>query len=125
MIRQTSIHAYNAIKENGMLSRRRWQVYDSLFRHGPLTGSELMLKIRNDHNVPIATNTNVTTRLGELRSMGVVYEIRERDCSITGQKVIEWDVTDRLPAKLEKPKRIKCAHCNGRGYHQSQQTRLL
>ena len=34
--------------------------------------------------------------------MGVIYEVRTRECSITGKNVIEWDLTDKLPTKIKK-----------------------
>jgi len=120
-VRRTSLEAYTQIKESGLLSGRRWQVYDALYHHGPCTASELFYKMRNMRN---PSHSNVTTRLGELRDMGVAYEVRERLCSITGRNVIEWDVTERLPVKFEKTKRIKCAHCDGRGYIEETQARF-
>jgi hypothetical protein len=42
------------------------------------------------------------TRLTELMNMGVIYEKGIRNCTITGRKVIEWDLTDNLPKDLPK-----------------------
>lgn len=116
MIRHTSKQSYDTIKFNGLLSKRRWQVYDILFRDGALTGSELALKFKKEYGVFAPSNTNVVTRLGELRDLGVVYEVKTTICSVTGMKVILWDVTDRLPlSNIKKPKKSKCVHCNGTG----------
>ena len=41
------------------------------------------------------------SRLSELRSVGAVYEVGTRRCSVTGHNVILWDVTDRLPLKAK------------------------
>jgi len=119
MVRQTSIDAYNAIKNNGLLSHRRWQVYDILFRLGPLTGREVFNKIENGFT------THTAARLTELRNLGCISEIGRRICSVTGMEVILWDVTDRLPLKLEKPKRHKCPYCDGRGYFEETQTKMF
>lgn len=122
MIRQTSINAYLEIKEKGLLSKRRWQVYEVLYQHGPLTGREV------NKILATARGNNSSTfigRLSELRDLGIVYECGEKFDSETNQTVLLWDVTDKLPIKLEKQKRIKCKHCGGRGYFIEQQTKLL
>ncbi len=116
MIRETSIEAYNKIKADGLLSERRWQVYDILFQFGPATGNELLIQFRKKYGTLYGNSPVVTSRLGELREMGVAQELRERQCSVTGHQAIEWDVTDRLPVKFEKEKKHKCKHCNGTGF---------
>ena len=42
VVRSTSADAYRKIRDEGLLSERRWQVYDALFAHGPCTGMELL-----------------------------------------------------------------------------------
>lgn len=121
-VRETSIEAFKAITNNGLLSKRRMEVYSALFDHGPCTGSELnhMMSLSQKRG----SHANVLTRLGELRNFGVAKELGERRCLITGRMVIEWDVTDKLPAKFEKPEREKCRFCKGKGYVKSQQMRF-
>lgn len=101
MTRKTSIEAYNEIKKNGWLSARRWEVYDALFKHGPLTRSEIdaVSEIRG------AYKSHISARLVELREMGVVEELGEKVCSVTKMNVILWDVTDKLPKKFLKEKK--------------------
>ena len=41
-IRQTSIDCYNKIKAEGLLSKRRLEVYEILFHHGQLTANEIV-----------------------------------------------------------------------------------
>jgi hypothetical protein len=125
MIRQTSIEAYNLIRDNGLLSKRRWEVYDILFHHGPMTANETFAKLYRNNLGPFNAASNSAARFSELRNCGVVYEVRERQCTITGMKAIEWDVTDRLPVKFEKPTRVKCKYCNGTGLIKESQGRLL
>lgn len=125
MTRQTSISAYNAIKENGLLSKRRWEVYDILFRFGPLTANEAFKKIATETGKSSSSFLSVSNaRFTELRRNGLLVEAGERSCSITGVRVIEWDVTDKLPVKFEKPKKTKCKHCNGTGTIIEQQARF-
>lgn len=111
MIRQTSVDCYHEIRDNGLLSEKRWDVYDVLYHYGPATGMELLSKMRRS-----IVDSQVRARLNELRNLDVAYEKQERICSITGMRVIEWDVTDRLPKKKKKQIKIKCHECNGKGF---------
>lgn len=110
MVRQTSINTFNKIKSEGLLPIRRWQVYDILYNHGPATGNELLIHFRKKYGTLYGNSPVVTSRLGELRDMGVAQELGTKICSITKQKVIEWDVTDSLP-KIIKTKGEFCVYC--------------
>lgn len=100
MTRQTSIDVYHQIKDNGLLSKLRWEVYDFVFKNGPCTAKDLDLALRSS-----TQSTGVyTTRLSELRDAGVLEEVGETACKFTGHTVILWDVTASLPRKLEKDK---------------------
>ena len=123
-VRRTSIEAYNRIKEDGLLSERRWQVYDILYEHGPATGNELLIHFRAKFGTLYGNSPVVTSRLGELRDLGVAYEVRERDCEVTTFQAAEWDVTENLPIKFEKEVRHRCPTCNGKGYLAEQQARF-
>lgn len=125
MVRRTSIEAYNAIRDQGLLSKRRWEVYDILFKNGPLTANEAFYKLYQGKLGPVNAASNSAARFSELRDRGVIYEVRERTCRITGMTVIEWDVTDKLPLRFEKPKRYKCKHCGGKGYTEESQAKLF
>ena len=102
MIRQTSIEAYNRIKQNGLLSRRRFEVYDSLYSFGPVTANELFSNMKLKNKTLNQSNTNVRARLNELRELGTAQELGKKICSITKQNVIIWDVTSEVPIKVEK-----------------------
>lgn len=114
MVRKTSIEAYNQIKNNGLLSERRMQVYDLLYKYGPLTALQVIDHFRRTL-INFSSTGNLSTRLSELRDMGVVEELGTTKCPIGGRNVILWDVTDRLPVKVEKKKKTKCPFCNGTG----------
>lgn len=116
MTRRTSIEAYNFIKDNGLLSKRRWQVYDILYQHGPLTGNQLIKIARREY--PMLNTGAFNTRLSELRDRQVVSEIKEVLCPISGHRVILWDVNDRLPFTPKRVAKTKCKHCDGKGYTQ-------
>ena len=96
-MKQTSINCYNQIKANGLLSKRRFEVYEKLISIAPCTASELQNSM--DYN---NGGRDCMKRLSELRDLGVIYEKTERKCNVTGKIVIEWDLTDKLPIKPTK-----------------------
>lgn len=97
MIRDTSIEVYHKIKDEGLLSKLRFEVYSTLFEHGPLTQMETCRKIRGPRQ-----DRSYMPRFAELERMGVVRTIGERACRITQRNVLLWDVTKNLPAPLER-----------------------
>lgn len=110
MIRKTSIEAYRAIMDNGLLSKRREQVYDCLYTYGPLTRNQLSELLRVRYHVTINPNL-VSSRLVELRDFGCAYEVKETVCPQTGMTVILWDVTENLPVKPAKKAVEECTAC--------------
>lgn len=103
MIRDTSIQVYHQIKEEGLLSERRFQVYETLFHYGPLTAGEIW----NWHLKATGAQLNsISPRTAELERRGVIKPVEERLCRVTGRTCIAWDVTSKLPIEPEK-KRIK------------------
>lgn len=106
MTRLTSIEAYNKIKADGLLSKRRFEVYSTLFKYGPMTANETFSKMYDKNTGPTNAASNSAARFSELRQQGVIYEVKERKCKITGMNVIEWGVTNNLPVKIKKEKKI-------------------
>jgi hypothetical protein len=104
MTRQTSIDAYNKIKQNGLLSKRRWEVYFTLYNHGPLTSSELFEHYKKYFNPQFKYNLNVHSRLNELEERGVAQRIGTQECAVSGNTVDLWDVTSGLPVPPVKKK---------------------
>lgn len=101
MTRATSIEAYNTIKENGLLSKMRWRVYDTLFTFGPQTSGEVFTKMNGGD--PVKSLTGSRARLTELRDLGCIEELGVRKCTVTGHTAIEWAVTTSLPVKPIRP----------------------
>lgn len=91
--RRTSAEAFDAIKSRGLLSSARQAVYQSLYHWGPATGSEINKWFVGSGNA----TPGYHKRLSELRDLGVVYEVEERECTVTGRQAIAWDVTEHLP----------------------------
>lgn len=98
MSRDTSIEAYHIIQENGLLKKLKWQVYDYVYHNGPCTGKQVDMALSS----PTQNSGVFSTRLSELRDMGVMEEVGKIKCHITGHSVILWDVTSSLPVKVRK-----------------------
>jgi hypothetical protein len=97
-VRQTSINCFNQIKKEGLLSKRRLEVYEAIFKNAPCTTNEALKDIYSGSH-------GVGSRTTELRDCGVIYEKGIRKCAITGRNVIEWDLTDNLPKELKRSNR--------------------
>ena len=103
MARQTSIDCYNQIKAQGLLSKLRLATHYAMLYASPCTAGELQSYIdKNGIKVKHAWKL-----LSQLRDLGVVYEMNERKCNITGRVVIEWELTDKLPIKADLPTNTK------------------
>jgi hypothetical protein len=100
MTRSTSIETYQTIKANGLLSKRRWQVYDYVYNHGPATAVSVCRALES------GGTGSITPRFVELKRFGVLKEVGEETDTLTGMTGILWDVTDKLPEKL-KPEPTK------------------
>lgn len=95
MIRETSIEAYNQIKANGLLSKRRFQIYDCLYFNGPMTAMEVFKKL--------GLRTNQSGRFTEMEKLEVIQDAGTKLDDETGMTVTLWDVTSGLPQKIKKP----------------------
>lgn len=96
-VRPASIEAYERIIEDGLLSKRRLETYSALFQFGPATASELCVAMRASGKFLNPHQTNVCTRLGELRDLGAAFELETRICKVTGFNVTVYEVTGDLP----------------------------
>ena len=99
-IRQTSIDCFIKIKQEGLLSKRRLEVYEAILKNAPCTTNEALKDIHSGSH-------GVGSRTTELRDAGVIYEKDVRPCNITGRNVIEWDLTDKLPFNTKVPSKTK------------------
>tara|TARA_R110002050_G_scaffold243227_1_gene379744 strand:+ start:162 stop:584 length:423 start_codon:yes stop_codon:yes gene_type:complete len=102
-IRQTSIDCYRKIKEQGLLSKKRFEVYQAILKKSPCTSGEAFAIMTTKENQISQSRARFT----ELRELGVIYEVRNRKCTITGMNVIEWDLTDRLPVTVKNTNKTK------------------
>jgi len=101
MTRDTSIEAYETIVANGLISKRRMEVYQELFHNGPLTANEVVRKYQQTN--PNIKDASLNGRFSELERLGVIRDTGElKTDQISGHKCILWDVTSNLPNKIEK-----------------------
>ena len=98
--RQTSIDCYNEIKRNGLLSKMRFEVYSALLSMGKPSTTREVYQTMN-------VLKQEATRFTELRNLGVIYEVQNRKCTVTGRTSIEWDLTDRLPVSFKNKNKTK------------------
>ena len=101
--RQTSIDCYNQIKQEGLLSTMRFKVYEAILKNAPCTSAEVLSTLLSKNSAI----TSSRARFTELRELGVIYEVQNRKCTITGRTSIEWDLTDRLPVNIKKINKSK------------------
>lgn len=101
MIRQTSIKVYRQIQKEGLVKGWRWHVYSTLFHHGPLTQGECW----KDHFSETQRH-NVCPRFAELKKLGLIVEVGNKQCRVTGRNCISWDVTGDLPTKPKNKKPV-------------------
>tara|TARA_R100001463_G_scaffold14501_3_gene38089 strand:- start:7816 stop:8238 length:423 start_codon:yes stop_codon:yes gene_type:complete len=101
--RQTSIDCYKQIKEEGLLSKMRLKVYEAILNNAPCTSGEAFATMTTKENQISQSRARFT----ELRELGVIYEVQNRKCTITGMNVIEWDLTDKLPINIKKYNKTK------------------
>jgi hypothetical protein len=93
MIQETSREIYNQIKNNGLLGKMQFMVYEFIYEHGPVTANELFMAKQ--------MKTNQSGRFTELSQMDVIYEAETRKCDVTGNNAIAWNVTNRIPDKSQ------------------------
>lgn len=109
MTRATSAQAYREIQESKLISCRQWQVYDVLYRCGPLTANEALERIalETPEQARAIRLSSTRTRFTELRRLGLLREAGERKCTTSGKRAIVWEcVKDALPVKEPRRKRI-------------------
>ena len=98
-VRRTSIEVYHRITSEGLLSTKRKQVYDILYEHGNLTGSQVAKIFKSKH--PSSEHSeSIRNRITELVQQKVVMEHGTIECPITGNTVLLFGTTDSLPEKI-------------------------
>ncbi len=119
----TRDEAFQTIKDNRLLTKRRWQVYETIYLKGPMTASEVHREMEKLE--PGISNTCIRVRIAELGRMNVVTTTSKRDCTFSGRFSNVWETTENLPFRGEKTERHTCSQCKGKGYIEETQGRLV
>lgn len=109
MTRLTSIQAYNKIVENGLLSKRRLQVFEFIVNNAPCTQKQAWEHFRADHHSGASSGGGITSRFVELERLGVIEEVDQLRDPDTGMMNTVYDVTGKMPDQ-ERMKKIKNSH---------------
>lgn len=114
-MRDTQIQAYNEIASNGLLSLRRFQVYEIVVEcdsEDGVTGGEVdRILSRRVHG----WSRGGSPRLNELVKLGVIEELPEpRQCKETGMRVLAYRANGKLPSGKVRTafswrKELRCA----------------
>jgi len=105
----TSIEAYQTIRDNGLLSKRRWQVYDFIYRNQPCTLNAIIQGLART-----GQNTGaISGRISELRRLSVIEPCGDQ-VAPTGHRVLLWRTTRGLPKKIVDDM-VPCPNCLGKG----------
>jgi hypothetical protein len=104
-VRRTSKAVYERLEKEGAFKKRRGKVYQFLFWNGPLTATETIAELDARSIRKGSWRANSSGRFTELRSMHLLREVGQTTCTVTGEKTILWDVTDREPGPL--PRRVE------------------
>lgn len=105
-VRETSIAVYHQIKNEGLLSAKRLQVYEILLEYGALTGSQVAQIYKSKYPSNNHSET-IRNRITELVEMKVLEEIGIVNCPFSGRNVIQFGLTNNLPKKLTVKKTKK------------------
>lgn len=93
-VRQTSAKAYYKIKNEGLLSKMRMLVFESIHILEPCTASEVFQYAK--------LKTNQSGRITELLQMGVIEEAGIVNCPVTQINVMSWKLSGKMPKALPK-----------------------
>ena len=101
MVRDTSSLAFRSVMKSGLVSKRRKQVYEYVYKNGPVTCRQAMKDLAKQF---VLGGSSFSTRFSELKRQGLIHEVGSTNDPDTGHKSILWDVTNNEPKKLEQPK---------------------
>jgi|KBSMisStaDraftv2_1062788.scaffolds.fasta_scaffold00662_14 hypothetical protein len=90
--RHTSVEAFYRALDAGVINTRRLQAYAGLAELGIATVSETFEHLKDTRQLTIRYDSNTATRFSELRDLGLIREVGERPCRVTGQTCITWAV---------------------------------
>ena len=102
MVQKTSVETYHAIKNSGLISEKRMNVFDIFYLNPTgLTGSEVS-EIYRKENPTSQHSETIRNRITELFQMGVLAEVGVVECQFSKRNVMKWCCIDKMPIPLEK-----------------------
>lgn len=91
----TSRESYRLLVESGALKGKQAKALDAVMRHGPATSGEIIQTLGPNVNLWRA-------RFTELQGKGMIVEVGQRRCTITGRTAIVWQYSGRTkPLELQ------------------------
>ncbi|HUS27589.1 MAG TPA: hypothetical protein VMZ53_03750 [Kofleriaceae bacterium] len=92
---ETSRESYRILIESGKLRGKQAQALEAVMRHGPATSGEIIQTL--------GTNVNLwRARFTELQGKGLIVEVGQRKCTVTGRSAIVWQYSGRTkPLELQ------------------------
>jgi hypothetical protein len=112
-VKDSSIETYHQIREEGLLGKDQDKVYKYIRANPDSTDREIA-----DHFQCIPNQ--IRPRRKELVNMNLVQMHAKRVCSITGRTAYSWRITLKpdlvMARKIKYATKIKCPHCEGKGY---------
>jgi len=85
-MRQTSLQAYQELKDSGKLGERQLLVYEAIKRLKCATDTEIT------KFMGFSDPNRIRPRRNELVRFGLVEEKERRNCNITNRKAIVWGI---------------------------------
>lgn len=92
-MKDTSLEAWQKIKDSKLLSERKWQVYDYVFRNGPCLMRDALVALQAKHKVP---GNVFSTRFSELERAGFLKTVGKKMCADTGNEGYVYEVTGEI-----------------------------
>jgi hypothetical protein len=100
MTRRTSKEAYDRLIASGRLGGLHRDVVTAVYNREPCTSAEAFeeMRERGVYENPISQSR---ARFTELRDLGVLLELGEKICNVTGRYAIAWGLTGNPPVDKE------------------------
>lgn len=95
--RQTSMTAYRQLVASGVIKGNQDRVLAHIVDYGPATSGEILFRMN-------VRNVNAwRARFTELQARGLITEVEQRKCTITGRLALVWEFTKRTtPLSVKK-----------------------
>lgn len=108
MVRDTSVLTYHQVLEEGFLAEREIEVYKTIKILGEPTDREIAAHLNYaDPNMVRPSRKHLVDR-------GLLIEVAQRTCAVSGRTALTWKVPDL--AHYRAPQAMtKCPHCAGKG----------